>query len=54
MPVYADTAPAPLLMSQEQLLRFVKEFGSERILFGTDMPWENPEEQIRWMNPVIL
>jgi len=27
------------MMGQEQFMRMVREFGSERILFGTDSPW---------------
>lgn len=54
MPVYVDTALASHMMNQEQFYQFVMEFGNERILFGTDMPWENPEDLIKWMRPVIM
>lgn len=53
LPVYVDTALAHRMMTREQFARFVVEFGNDRVLFGTDMPWENPETLIRWMNPVF-
>lgn len=53
LPVYVDTAGASHLMTQEQFVQAVRELGNHRVLFGTDMPWENPEILIRWMNPAI-
>ncbi len=53
LPVYVDTALADRFMSQEQFARMVQELGDHRVLFGTDMPWQNPEDLIRWINPAI-
>ena len=27
------------MMEQEQFVRFVRKFGAQRLLFGTDSPW---------------
>lgn len=54
MPVYVDTALSPRLMKQERFLRAVQELGEKRVLFGTDMPWEDPERLIQWIDAALL
>ncbi len=40
-PGYMDTAFQIGHISNEDFLTIVREFGSDRILFGTDSPWED-------------
>lgn len=40
-PIKLDTAFITDYISTEQLLRIIKNHGSEKILFATDSPWEN-------------
>ena len=53
MPVYVDTALAPHLMTKEQFGRAVQELGVGRVLYGTDMPWENPEKLTDWIDEAL-
>ena len=52
--VMFDTAYSVFEMSQEQLVRIIKNHGSEKILFGTDSPWEKPAETIAKINSLPL
>lgn len=40
-PVYFDTAYTVSCMEREQLIRIIRNHGSEKILFGTDSPWRH-------------
>lgn len=42
------------LLNQNQFLTFVKEFGVNRILFGTDSPWDSQEKHISWIKDLPL
>ena len=42
--VYLDLSHALLWMPDEQLLRIVRKHGVERILFGSDAPWQDPRD----------
>ena len=42
--VYLDLSHALLWMPDEQLLRIVRRHGAERILFGSDAPWQDPRD----------
>ena len=42
--VYLDLSHALLWMPDEQLVRIVRKHGVERILFGSDAPWQDPRE----------
>lgn len=52
--IFFDTAITSRLCSSEQFLRIVKKHGSERILFGSDCPWQNPLEEFRWIDRLGL
>lgn len=45
-PIYFDTAFIKDYISTEQAKRIIKNHGSEKILFGSDAPWENPKETL--------
>ena len=42
--VYLDLSHALLWMPDEQLMRIVRKHGIERILFGSDAPWQDPRD----------
>ena len=42
--VYLDLSHALLWMPDDQLLRIVRRHGVERILFGSDAPWQDPRD----------
>lgn len=41
-PIYFDTAMISMFISHEQYKRIIQNHGSEKILFGSDSPWESP------------
>ena len=69
-PVYLDTAfsfgqitPLPgtqwtdqekVMMQESQFLRFVKKFGANRILFGTDSPWGDQSTDLHLIRSLPL
>ncbi|MCR5703203.1 MAG: amidohydrolase family protein [Eubacterium sp.] len=51
LPVYFDTAVCgrkdiPVHISDEQLVRMIRNHGVERVLFGTDSPWYDQKEAL--------
>ena len=40
--VYFDTAYVSYYMSREELTDLIREIGTDRVLFGSDYPWEDP------------
>lgn len=42
--VYLDLSHTFFWMPDEQILRMIRNHGAERILFGTDAPWQDPGE----------
>lgn len=40
--VYFDTAYVSFYMGPEDMLEMIKDIGPERVLFGSDYPWEEP------------
>lgn len=52
--IYMDTAMIANYLSVEQFDRIVKKHGADKILFGTDMPWENPEKTLRYIESACI
>ncbi|MCI1966445.1 MAG: amidohydrolase family protein [Oscillospiraceae bacterium] len=52
--VYFDTALTNVLCPPEQFLRIVRKHGSERILFGSDCPWQSPLDEFKWLERLNL
>jgi len=40
--VYFDTAYVSFYMGQEEMGELIKDIGPERVIFGSDYPWEEP------------
>ena len=54
LPVYLDLAFTPGRISDEQLIRIIRMHGAERVLFGTDSPWCDQEEAIKYFRNLAL
>lgn len=52
--VYFDTAMIAGYISEEQLFRIIKTHGVDKILFGSDVPWDNPQNEIDLINSLPL
>lgn len=53
-PVYLDTAFISRFLPQEQCLRIIRAHGADRILFGSDAPWENPADTLQYLRTMPL
>lgn len=53
-PIYLDTAYTLSYISEEQLMRIIKNHGSEKILFGTDSPWQPQGKTIEQIEALDL
>ena len=53
-PIMFDTCYVKGFISPEQFKRIVRNHGSEKILFGSDMPWQAPSESIEFLNSIDL
>ena len=42
------------LMPEEQFMRMVRKFGAERVLFGTDSPWDDQAEALKRLRALPL
>ena len=42
------------LLDEAQFLEFVKTFGAQRILFGTDSPWSDQKDSVAWIQSLPL
>jgi predicted TIM-barrel fold metal-dependent hydrolase len=40
--VYFDTAYVSFYMGQEEMGELIRDIGPERVIFGSDYPWEEP------------
>lgn len=53
-PVYLDTAYTVFCIEQEQLLRIIRNHGSEKILFATDSPWQHQGKTAEFLSSIGL
>ncbi len=49
-----DTAFIKDYINPEQAKRIIRNHGSEKILFGSDNPWENPKDTLVFLNSLSL
>ena len=48
-PVMLDTAFVRLFISSEQAKRIIRTHGARKILFGSDSPWEDPADTLKFL-----
>lgn len=53
-PIYLDTAFIKDYILPEQAKRIIKNHSSEKILFGSDAPWENPKDTLNFIKSLGL
>lgn len=53
-PIMFDTAFTVFFIGQEQLLRIIKNHGSEKILFATDSPWEHQGKSAQFVSELPI
>ena len=53
-PLYLDTAFVVDHISPEQYLRIIRNHGADRILFGSDSPWEKPARTLEGLQALGL
>ncbi|MDE7105527.1 MAG: amidohydrolase family protein [Ruminococcus sp.] len=52
--VYLDTGMLSGYISKEQMFRIINAHGADRVLFGSDAPWDNPQNEIDLINSFPL
>lgn len=52
--LYFDISVIAGEITPEQLLRIIRRHGADRILFGSDCPWDKPENEIKMINDLPL
>lgn len=53
-PIFLDTAFILQFIPPEQCTRIIRNHGAEKILFGSDSPWENPADTLRFLQSLGL
>ncbi|MFA7229715.1 MAG: amidohydrolase family protein [Victivallaceae bacterium] len=54
LPVYFDLAFTVGYLSQEDLLRLIRQLGTDRVLFGTDSPWRDQKTEVEYFQALPL
>jgi hypothetical protein len=49
LPIFFDTAAVREYLPCDAFLRLARKHGTERILFGSDSPWFEPTDDLRWL-----
>ena len=52
--LWFDVSVVSRFIKDEQLLRIIKKQGAERVLFGSDCPWDEPVNEIAMINRLPL
>lgn len=52
--VYFDTGVVADYISDEQLYRIITAHGADKVLFGSDAPWDEPSEEIVMIDRLLL
>lgn len=53
-PIRFDTSFSLSEIPKEQALRLIRSHGAEKILFGTDSPWEKPSDTLSYLSALEL
>ena len=52
--LYLDTGVVADYISDEQLWRIISAQGADKVLFGSDCPWDHPEKEIAMLRRLPL
>ena len=53
-PIYMDLAVVPRFMDAKQCRCMIRAHGADKILFGSDSPWERPAQVLRYLEGMNL
>ena len=53
-PILLDTAFISQFIEPEQCVRIIRNHGADKILFGSDSPWEDPADTLRFLSSLGL
>ncbi len=54
LPLYLDLAFTPGYLEDDRLLRMIRNHGADRVLFGTDAPWQSQKEALEYFSRLPL
>jgi hypothetical protein len=54
LPIFFDTAALREFLPAADFMRMVRKHGVERVLFGTDSPWYDQGEDLKWLDSMKL
>lgn len=52
--IYLDTGIVADFIEREQLLRIIRTHGADKILFASDVPWDDPKKEIKMIDNLPL
>lgn len=52
--IYLDVSMLSRYVNHEQLFRIIRMHGADKVLFGSDVPWDNPQNEIDMINSLPL
>ncbi len=52
--VWVDTSFAAMCVSAEKGEEVIRAFGEDRVLFGTDCPWDTPVHTVQWLESMTF
>jgi len=52
--VYFDTAMCAGRLESAQAARMIQKHGAQRVLFGSDCPWQSPKEMFDWVDSLPI
>ena len=53
-PIYLDTAYIAQFLPPKQCLRIIRNHGADKVLFGSDSPWEDPADTLQYLRSLGL
>ena len=53
-PIFLDTAYIAQFLPPEQCLRIIRNHGADKVLFGSDSPWEDPADTLQYLRSLGL
>lgn len=52
--MYLDTSMSSRYCSKKEFAQMVKEHGTDKVLFGTDLPWSTPDFELELIDELDL
>jgi predicted TIM-barrel fold metal-dependent hydrolase len=49
LPIFLDTSAITNIIDPQQCMRIIRKHGTEKILYGSDSPWFDQGESLRWL-----